>query len=110
MVDNFQFFPHTCIIFRGAIVDNVTGIKVPNKIFSCRCYLSQGITSFNGGWLQGEDTIMLEDSKINIRANDEIEITLENGSLYKARIKQAYPISDSEIGGQDLKLFQRDEK
>lgn len=110
MVENFEFFPHTCRVFRGVSIDPVTGARTPNEIFSGRCYLSQGTTSFKGGWLQGEDTVMLEDSTIKIQPNDEIEVMFENESVYKARIKQAYPISDPEIGGQDLKLFQRDEK
>lgn len=108
MVEDFDFYPHTCIIYRGVESDPVTGAEQPKKIYSGKCYLQQGSTMMKGQWLQGEDTVLLDDSTLVVNTGDSIEVTLENGSIYKAIVKQAYPIEDKDFGGQDLKLYQRD--
>lgn len=108
MVDGFDFYPHTCVIYRGSYTDPETGVERPRKLYSGNCYLQQGSTSMKGDWLQGQDTVMLEEMGTVIKTGDSIEVTLENGSIYKAIIKQAYPIEDSDFGGQNLELYQRD--
>lgn len=108
MVDDFEFYPHSCIIFRGVDEDPVTGLETPKEIYRGKCYLQQGTTSMRGDWLQGQDTVMMDDMSIVIKSGDNIEVTMENGSIYKAIIKQAYPVKDSDFGGQNLLLYQRD--
>lgn len=107
MVD-FDFYPHTCVIYRGAETDPVTGLEVPKELYRGKCYLQQGSTSMKGDWLQGQDTVMMDNIDTIIKTGDSIEVTLENGSIYKAIIKQAYPVKDSDFGGQNLELYQRD--
>lgn len=107
MVD-FDFYPHTCVIYRGVTIHPTTGVETPVELYSGKCYLQQGNTSLKGDWLQGEDTVMLDNADIIIKSGDSIEVTLENGSVFKAKIKQAYPLKDDDFGGQDLKLYQQD--
>ena len=108
MAIDFEFYPHSCKIFRGETIDPVTGLSSPNEIYTGKCYLQQGNTSLRGGWYQGEDTVMLDNSEVVILPGDSIEVTLENGIIYKAIVKQPYPVEDDVFGGQDLKLYQRD--
>lgn len=108
MVDDFKFYPHTCKIFRGETLDATTGAPVPNEIYAGDCYLQQGNTTLKGEWYQGEDMVMLDKSDVVIMKGDSIEVTLENGSVYKANVKQAYPVEDNDFGGQNLKLCQGD--
>lgn len=107
MVD-FNFYPHSCVIYRSAERDTTTGETIPIEIYRGRCYLQQGSTNLKGEWLQGENTVKLDSLEVPIKTGDKIEITLENGLRYVAIVKQSYPIKDEELGGQDLKLYQED--
>lgn len=105
MVD-FEFYPHTCILYRGATVDPVTGIETPNPYYEGRCYLTKGQTWFRGNRYSVESSVMLDNSELQVMKGDVVEVTLENGTIFKATVKQAYPIEDSDFGGQDLEVYQ----
>lgn len=107
MVDDFEFYPHTCVIYRGSTENYCTGKSTPNEIFRGECYLQEGNTRLQGDWLQGEDRVFISDKDIVIMEGDRIEVTLENNSVYSGIVKQAYPVNDDDFGGQDLKVFKR---
>lgn len=105
MVD-FEFYPHTFILYRGAELDPVTGKEKPIAIHSGRCYLTKGETWFRGDRYSVENTVKLDDMNLVVLRGDVVEVTLENGSIFKATVKQAYPIEDEDFGGQDLEVYQ----
>lgn len=109
MVDNFDFYPHRCTIYRGNEINPETGIAMPVVIYEdLECYVEQGSTSFLGSRLEGSNDIHLSDPSLKILPGDTIDVTLENGIHYVAKIKQAYPVNDEDFGGQDLKLIELD--
>ena len=103
---DFIFYPHTCLISRGTALHPVTGKAVPNIIYEGRCYLSQGTAGIRGNVYNGDSTVMIDNTDVLISKGDAIEITLENGSIFKATVRQAYPIEDEDFGGQDLEVYQ----
>lgn len=105
-MENFEFYPHTCVLYRGVTIDSTTGKETPNEYYRGRCYLTKGQTWFRGNRYSVENTVMLDNSELVVLKGDMIEVTLENGSVYKATVKQAYPIKDGEFGGQDLEVYQ----
>lgn len=109
VIDGFEFYPHFCNIYRGTTVDEVTGEETHELLYEClKCYLQEGITNIRYGLLWGEDILHLADHTLVIYPGDFVEVQLENGTVYRAKVKQAYPIKDPDFGGQDLKLYQRD--
>lgn len=107
--DKFNFYPHSCDIYRGETTDPVTGKQTPTIVYSgMECFVEEGYAHFLGDKMQGTDSVHLADSEAVILPGDVIDITLENGTHYNAKIKQAYPIEDDDIGGQELKLYERD--
>lgn len=105
-MENFEFYPHTCVLYRAATIDKVTGKETSNEYYRGRCYLTKGYTRFRGDRYSVENTVMLDNSELVVNKGDTVEVTLENGSIYKATVKQAYPIEDSEFGGQDIEVYQ----
>jgi hypothetical protein len=105
-MNDFDFYPHTCVIYRGATVDPVTGIETPNPYYEGRCYLTKDQTWFRGNRYSVESSVMLDNSELQVMKGDVVEVTLENGTIFKATAKQAYPIKDSDFGGQDLEVYQ----
>lgn len=106
IIGNMNFYPHTCIISRGSILNPVTGKETPNIIYEGHCYLSRGNAGFRGNLYSGDTMVMLDDTQVVIHPGDAIIVTLENGSIYKATVRQAYPIEDEDFGGQDLEVYQ----
>lgn len=104
----FDFYPHKCTITRGSTL-SASGKETPQVIYSdLACYLQQGSANTSGNWIQGENVVHLGDSSLEINQGDLIEVTLDEHSTYKARIKQVYPIEDEDFGGIELKLFETD--
>lgn len=107
--ERFNFYPHRCTIYRGEQVNPTTGVVTPVAVYqNMPCYVEEGYAQLLGDKMQGTDSVHLADSEAVILPGDTIDITLENGTHYKAKIKQAYPIEDEDIGGQELKLYERD--
>lgn len=103
---NFEFYPHTCVLYRGTEMNPVTGKERPISYYKGRCYLTKGQTWFRGNRYSVENSVMLDNSDLEVRNGDVVEVTLENGTIFKATVKQAYPIEDSDFGGQDLEVYQ----
>ena len=109
MVDDFKFYPHKCTIFRGEQINPTTGVATPVAIIrdlDCNC--EQGYAHYLGERMQGTTNRHIPDADIKILPGDTINVTLENGIHLTAKIKQAYPVEDDEIGGQELKLYEID--
>ena len=109
MVDDFKFYPHKCTIFRGEQINPSTGVATPVAIIrdlDCNC--EQGYAHYLGERMQGTTNLHIPDAAIKILPGDNINVTLENGIHLTAKIKQAYPVEDDEIGGQELKLYEID--
>lgn len=109
MVDDFKFYPHKCTIFRGEQINPTTGVATPVAIIrdlDCNC--EQGYAHYLGERMQGTTNLHIPDADIKILPGDTINVTLENGIHLTAKIKQAYPVEDNEIGGQELKLYEID--
>ena len=109
MVDYFKFYPHKCTIFRGEQINASTGVATPVSIIrdlDCNC--EQGYAHYLGERMQGTTNLHIPDADIKILPGDTINVTLENGIHLTAKIKQAYPVEDDEIGGQELKLYEID--
>jgi hypothetical protein len=102
----FEFYPHECVLYRGTTIDDNTGKEKPNEYYRGKCYLSKGNTWFRGNMYSNEYSVMLEDSELIVNKGDMVKVTLENGTIYEATVKQAYPIKDSDFGGQDLEVYQ----
>lgn len=109
VVEGFTFYPHKCTIFRGEQINPSTGVATPVAIIrDLDCYCEQGYAHYLGERIQGTTNIHIPDTDIKILPGDTINVTLENGTHYIAKIKQAYPVEDDEIGGQELKLYETD--
>lgn len=107
--EQFDFYPHRCTIYRGEATDPVTGLQSPNAVYcDMPCFVEEGYAQYLGDRMQGTDSVHLADSEAVILPGDTIDITLENGTHYNAKIKQAYPVRDEDFGGQELKLYERD--
>lgn len=107
--ERFDFYPHRCTIYRGEQIDPTTGVATPVAVYQdIPCYVEEGYAHFLGERMQGTGSVHLADSGAIILPGDTIDITLENRTHYKAKIKQAYPIEDEDIGGQELSLYERD--
>lgn len=107
---DFDFYPHTCRVFRGQNTDPVTGKSSPIEIYSGVCYVPQGSASLRSDRIQGDDVVMLppDASSMKFFPGDSVEVTFENGSIFRGIVEQAYPVLDSDFGGQDLLIYQRD--
>lgn len=109
MVNNFEFYPHKCTIFRGEQINPSTGVATPVAIIrdlACNC--EPVYAHYLGERMQGTGKVQIPRTDIEILPGDTIDATLENGIHYIAKIKQAYPIEDDELGGQELNLYEVD--
>lgn len=105
-MQDFEFYPHTVQIYRGGTLDPVTGKEIETLVYEGPCYLNKGQTWFRGTRYSVENTVKLDNMQVQVMKGDTVIVTLENGTTYKATVKQAYPVKDDDFGGQDLEVYQ----
>ena len=90
LTENF-FYPYYCVIYRGSGTTNSLGAETFSGIFYGICgydYNPSGSTALKGNSWQASPTVIVPDTDALIEINDKIVITLDNGRVIEARVKQ----------------------